>query len=132
VLQAECVSNRRGGANSPFRSRLRQLEAPSLGLSLLRQRCLRLGQLCAKHQQNDEQPAQDSEGPKSTHQGEGGHDPPLPPRKALVPRLSPPALNRMLRSRLPACASGHERPDDESERSWEGLAQVDEGLPQCR
>lgn len=42
-------------------------------------------------------------------------------RSAAVPRC-----------RLPACASGHERPDDESERSWEGLKQVEEGLPQCR
>lgn len=51
---------------------------------------------------------------------------------AHVTRLSHRGLGRVEPSHLPACASGHERPDDESERSWEGLKQVEEGLPQCR
>ncbi len=44
----------------------------------------------------------------------------------IVSRLVHAGLGRMPRCRLPACASDHERPDDESERSWEGLKQVEE------
>lgn len=78
------------------------------------------------------QPAHDSNGPKRAYQMGIGHFPPLLLREAPVSHLGHRGLGRIEPSRLPACASGHERPDDESERSWEGLKQVEEGLPQCR
>ncbi len=52
--------------------------------------CLRemlLSQLRIHHEQEHRQPTDEGHGPDSAHQGQDGHDPPLPPGKTLISSL---------------------------------------------
>jgi len=71
------------------------------------------------HEQEHREPTHQGEGPKRAHQAEHRQGPPLLPCKSLVSRLSHTGLGRVEPSRLPACASGQDRPKGLSERSNE-------------
>lgn len=68
---------------------------PVLGSSLIWLRCFGLSQLCPKHKKKHWQLTQQGEGAERTHQGQHGHDPPLPSSQSLIPRLSHAGIGRI-------------------------------------